>query len=295
MIYNEDAYYTGYFRNVRELGAIPALVFDTICGLIREDGIGSIANSTMMEFLGIRSKNTLTDAIGKLVEAGYIEKTTGNGRSNKCTYYLTEKGSKNAPFMKKKGVKICTERGQNLNEKGSKNAPLNEELNKELKESGGDTRAAVSPQLSTTTENFETMEDFILFWNLYPEARDFEYEKEACELAWGALQQSWRNNLVQQLQQGKRWRPVDKEHPERNNPLWYIRNYRGELVNAELPFYRQQSAKFGKWYNENIEAGRKMALLRYEGTLAYCLEQDVQTMTDAGAAFLSWITARRDD
>ena len=44
MIYNEDAYYTGYYRNVRALGAIPALVFDTICGLIRDNGIGEIAN-----------------------------------------------------------------------------------------------------------------------------------------------------------------------------------------------------------------------------------------------------------
>ena len=132
MIKNEDAYYHGYYRNVRALGAVPALVFDTICGLIREKGIGEIANSTLLEMLGIKSKNTLNDAIDKIIKVGYIEKRAGDGRGNKCIYYITEKGSKNAPFMNKKGVRIYTERGQNLTEKGSENDPINKELNKEL-------------------------------------------------------------------------------------------------------------------------------------------------------------------
>lgn len=291
MIYNEDAYYTGYFRNVRELGAIPALVFDTICGLIRETGIGEIANNTLMEFLGIKSKRTLIDAINKIVEAGYIEKKNGDGRGNKCIYYITEKGAENVPFMNEKGCRKYTKRVQILHEKGAENAPINKVLNKELKESGGVTHDAQHAPLSDTTpQNFEKMEDFNLFWSLYPDAAQWESEKENCERIWHAMSQDWRDNLVQQLQRGEMWRKRKND-----NPYWYLKNYNGETAPVELPFYRQQSAKFGKWYNENIEAGRKMALLRYEGTLAYCLEQDVPTMKEAGAAFLSWITARRDD
>ena len=156
MIKNKDAYYTGYYRNVRALGAVPALVFDTICGLIREKGIGEIANSTLLEMLGIKSKHTLNDAIDKIIEVGYIEKRAGDGRGNKCIYYITEKGSKNAPFMTKKGGKICTERGQNLHEKGAENAPINKELNKELNKNNLSSFEVHSPS------NDEREEDKIL-------------------------------------------------------------------------------------------------------------------------------------
>jgi DNA-binding transcriptional regulator GbsR (MarR family) len=153
MIYNEDAYYTGYYRNVRALGAIPALVFDTIAGLVREDGIGEIANSTLMEILGC-SKPTLLAAIEKLINAGMVEKKQGDGRGNKCIYYITEKGKENCPFMREKGSKIFTKRVKKFYEKGKEICPINKELNKELKESGDVARAAHEHTLSNTTTTF---------------------------------------------------------------------------------------------------------------------------------------------
>ena len=99
MIRNEDAYYTGYYRNVRTLGAIPALVFDTICGMLRDrDGIGSISDDTLMEMLGLKSKPNFRKIIADLIKAGYIEKESGKGRGNISIYYITEKGSQNHPY-----------------------------------------------------------------------------------------------------------------------------------------------------------------------------------------------------
>ena len=294
MIRNEDAYYTGYYRNVRELGAVPALVFDTICGLIRETGIGEIANSTLMEFLGIKSKRTLIDAINKIVEAGYIEKKNGDGRGNKCIYYITEKGVKNVPFMTEKGCRKYTKRVQILHEKGAENAPINKVLNKELKKSGGVTREAQHTPLSDTTPQiFEKgkniMEDFNEFWSLYPDADKWQNEKENCERVWHTLQQNWRDNLLQQLRQGQMWR-----RRENDNPYFYLRNYNGETVRAELPFHRQGTKEFAKWMDEQEKAGNQIAIMRYgdDGKLAYCLVADVEIMEAAGAKFLTIMQRR---
>lgn len=291
MIHNEDAYYTGYFRNVRELGAVPALVFDTICGLIRETGIGEIANSTLMEFLGIKSKRTLIDAINKIVEAGYIEKKNGDGRGNKCIYYITEKGAENVPFMVEKGCRKYTKRVQILHEKGAENAPINKVLNKELKESGGVTHDAQHAPLSTTTpQNFGNMDDFNEWWSLFTGDTEWQGEKENCERVWNTLQQSWRDNLVQMAKNGLRWR-----QRENDNPYWYLKNYNGETAQRELPYMRQGTLKFTRWLDEQERAGRKIAIMRYEGSLAYCLTSDVELMESAGAQFLSVMERRTSE
>ena len=114
MIYNEDTYYIGYHKNVRELGALPAVAFDTIAGLLREnDSDGAIANSTLADLLGI-SERGLRDIISKLIESGYIEKIGGNGRGNKTAYKLTKKGEDCSTFTPKKGGRLFRERGKKV-------------------------------------------------------------------------------------------------------------------------------------------------------------------------------------
>ena len=283
MIKNEDAYYTGYYRNVRDLGAIPALVFDTICGLIRDTGIGEIANSTLMELLGIKSKRTLIDAINKIIEAGYVEKKNGDGRGNKCIYYITEKGAENVPFMGEKGCRKYTKRVQILHEKGAENAPINKVLNKELnKESDGVLRETQNTSLSnTTTTNFENMKDFAEFWELFGAEREFAHEKENCEKVWSLMPENYKSNLLQQLRNGKRYR-VRKN----DNPYWYLQNYNGEQLPSEMPYMRHGTVKFDRWCNDAWKDGKKIALIMYEGSIAYCLMEDLPQMQSAGAEYL---------
>ena len=292
MIHNEDAYYTGYYRNVRALGAVPALVFDTICGLIRETGIGEIANSTLCDLLGITPQG-LIKVVRKLIETGYIDKSKGDGRGNKTVYMLTEKGKQSCPFIEKKGSTTFNKRVNDVSLKGKQRLTINKELKEEInKESSGVLREAQSPTPFTpTTQILENMEDFKLFWDLYPGDPEWSHEKESCERAWFAMQQSWRDNLVQQLQRGKRWRPLDKQHHERNNPLWYIQNYNGETVPVELPFLRQGSRRFSAWLEESQRNGRKIILMRYDtgdpnNTLAYCFSSDRTIMEAAGATYI---------
>ena len=151
MIYNEDAYYKGYYRNVRALKAVPALVFDTICGLLGDNTSGEIANGTLRDLLGV-SKQCILDAIDKIQVAGYIEYKNGKGCGNKSMFTITEKGLKNIPFIDKKRSKKETEKVQNLDEKGTEIRPINKELNKELKE-----------REETPTPAQVVMEDFLLF------------------------------------------------------------------------------------------------------------------------------------
>lgn len=287
MIYNEDAYYTGYARNVRTFGggskgAYTALVFDTIAGLIRDKGIGEIANNTLLDMLG-GSKPTLLAAIDLVIKCGYFEKRCGDGRGNKSIYYITEKGKENCPFMREKGSKIFTKRVKNFNEKGKEIYPLNKELNKELKESGGDTREAVSPTLSITTpQNFEEMEDFNLFWEKYPGEPEWSWRKEECENVWRYMSAEWRGKLVELAKAGKRYR-----ERENDDPFWYLRNYAGQEAPAELPFLRQGTQKFIKWQNDNISKGNRMCLIHFEGRVANCLYSDLETMVKAGAKVLN--------
>ena len=292
MIRNEDTYCIVPHKIVRELGACEAIVFSTIIGLLRKsDGIGEIGNSTLMDMCGINNKMSLFRYINKLIESGYIEKRSGDGRGNISIYYVTEKGNNLLPFSEKKGNKNIPERVTKIYEKGNNLLPINKGINKELKESDGDTREAQSPSLSTTTTFFEennfnnqnqnTMEDFNEFWSLYPGDPEWSHEKEACERAWYSMQQSWRDNLVQQLRQGKRWRKRDQD-----NPVFYIKNYNGEQPVGELPFVKQGTIIFGHWIDEAERNGKDVCVMRYNGSIVYCLADDKQQMLDAGAVFI---------
>lgn len=260
------------------MGAIQALVFDTICGLLRTNESGEIANGTIQEMLGVKSKNTITDAIKDLVAAGWIVRSKGNGSGNKSVYALTEKGSKNVPFMREKGVKNCAQRGQNLTEKGLKNAPLNKELNKELKE-----REVTPTPISNQNEKI-IMKDFETWWSKYPGDPEYSYDKENCEKVWSLMQPEWREKLVTMAERGIRWRTKQND-----KPIFYLRDYTGQDAQMELPFVRQGSKTFAKWI-EDHEHKDVICLFRYEGSLAYCLEDAKQMMIDAGAEFIrSWI------
>lgn len=271
MIYNEDTYYVGYHRNVRTLGAVPALVFDTICGLIKKKGIGEVSNSKLLEMLGIKSKSTLIDAINKVIAAGYLERRNGDGRGNKSIYYITEKGTKNIPFITEKGYKNLQERVQIFAEKGTEIAPIintaNNNINKKAEE--------------TPTPLNEEMEDFNLFWNLYPGDPDWSHEKENCERVWRLMNEDWRKRLIQQLQNGLRWRKK-----ENDNPIWYLRDYAGQDVKGQLPYVWNGSAQIAKWKN----AGEKVIVMMYqEGDrkgCIYCLSENRSVMEAAGAKYI---------
>lgn len=298
MIYNENAYYTGYYRNVRTLGAIPALVFDTIAGFIRDNGIGEITNSTICELLGITPFG-LRKIVKRLIDDGYLEKQSGAGRGNKCIYYITEKGKLCCPFMSlkretplplyepKRETRLplyMQEKGNVVAIKGQRGCPLNKELNTD--NSGGDTRYTRGTPPHTTTTTFENSEkkDFEEFWEKYPEAKLYPQEKEICQKEWDKMCPEWRENILQQLRNGQRWRPARGN--DGDNPIWYLRNYAGQDMRGELPFMRQGTMQFSEWLEDAERRGVKVSLTRYDGELAYCYTSDLPTMIASGAEFI---------
>ena len=291
MIKNEDTYCTVQHKIVRELGAWEAVVYGTIANLLRKtDGIGEVSNQTIMDMCGIK-RASFFRYISTLIESGYIEKRSGDGRGNISIYYITKKGLNLIPFSSKKGSQNETERVSKMNEKGLNLIPINKGENKEInKESGDDMHAsAQSHTLSTTPQNFKNMEDFNLWFELFTGGSEWQHEKENCERVWFGMTRQWRDNLVQMEQNGLRWRKR-----ENDNPYWYLKNYNGEVAQVELPYLRQGTGKFENWYNRNLASGTKMVLMRYREpgdrddapTLAYCLATDKQIMLDAGAGYL---------
>lgn len=291
MIKNEDTYCIIHHKIVRELGAWEAVVYGTIANLLRKtDGYGNVSNDTLINLIG-RDKKSIYRWIDRLVDAGYLDKVGGKGRGNISIYYITKKGGNMTPFKEEKRGQIDTEKGANMTEKGGEMPPINKGENKEInKESGDDMHAsAQSHTLSTTPQNFENMEDFNLWFELFTGGSEWQHEKENCERVWYGMTQQWRDNMVQMAQNGLRWRKRENE-----NPYWYLKNYNGEVAQVELPYLRQGTKEFENWYNGNLASGTKMVLMRYRKqgdrddapTLAYCLETDKQIMLDSGAEYL---------
>lgn len=292
MIKNEDTYCIIHHKIVRELGAWEAVVYGTIANLLRKtDGYGNVSNDTLINLIG-RDKKSIYRWIDRLVDAGYLDKVGGKGRGNISIYYITKKGGNMTPFKEEKRGQIDTEKGANMTEKGGEMPPLNKGKNKEInKESGDDMHAsAQSHALSNTTpQNFENMEDFNLWFELFTGGSEWQHEKENCERVWFSMTQQWRDNMVQMAQNGLRWRKRENE-----NPYWYLKNYNGEVAQVELPYLRQGTKEFENWYNGNLASGTKMVLMRYRKqgdrddapTLAYCLATDKQIMLDSGAEYL---------
>ena len=267
MIKNEDTYCIVQHKIVRELGAWEAVVYGTIVNLLRKtDGIGEVSNQTIMDLCGIGNKMSLFRYINKLIESGYIEKREGKGRGNISIYYITKKGNNLLPISEKKGNKNDTEKVTKMNEKGNNLLPINKGIIKEINK-GGETPTPI-------------MEDFEIFWKAFPGSPEFDYDKEKCEKVWSLMCEEWRAKLIAMAQNGLRWRTK-----ENDKPIFYLRDYAGQDAHVVLPFVRQGSKTFARFISDH-EGKDTICIFRYEGSLAYCLEDAKQQMIDAGAEFI---------
>ena len=262
MIYNEDTYYVGYHRNVRAMGAVTALVFDTIAGMVaNSDGI--ISNEGIAELLGVTEKY-VRGQIAALVQMGYIDKVAGNGRGKKTTYILTEKGEQNAPLYAQKG-------GTKPPKKGEQNDPLinnNKDNNRDL----------IRVRENTTAEKKEkinSMKDFNLFWSSFIVDADHENERDRCERVWQYMPDDKQQAILDELETGKK-------SIQTKSPYVYLYNWK-----EPLRFMRQGTKAFDKWAKENSDAGNRICMVRYDDHLAWCLAEDLPKMMDAGAELIN--------
>lgn len=254
MIYNEETYYIGYHKNVRELGALPAVAFDTIAGLLRPNGgIGDIANSTLCDLLGISDKG-LRNIISKLIEHGYLDKVQGNGRTNKTTYVLTKKGEQSSVFLAEKGGTNYKKRGNKVPLKGEQSTAINTELNKEYKEylssfevqspsndereeekilieenihkseiTQEDENAAVEAVKSLFAADEEkiapeTKSSFAEFWKLFaPDERQQCKYKVSLKYWNDEMPENWRAAAIELLRRGAR--------PNQDNPYFFLQHF----------------------------------------------------------------------
>ena len=259
MIYNEDTYYIGYHRNVRAMGAVTSLVFDTIAGMVaNSDGV--ISNDAIAELLGVTEKY-VREQIKRLCDMGYIDKLAGNGRGKKTTYVLTEKGEQNAPLYVQKG-------GTKRPLKGEQNAPLSQR--KEPKENNN----KVINKVLIKKENF-SMEDFLKFWNLFRVDPEHELERDRCENKWRHMEEDQRQSVIRELEDGRR-------NNSTKSPYVYLFNYK-----EPLRYIRQGTVGFEKWRTENLAAEKRMCLIKFDGRIANCLAEDLPKLIEAGAELIN--------
>ena len=243
MIYNEDTYCVLYHRTVREFGAVQAVVFNTIAGLIQA-GDGCISNETLCDLCGC-TEQYMRKILSALIDAEYIDKVSGNGRGKKTTYMLTEKGKQNAPlYAPKRGNKVIL-KGE------TKSTPIIKDINKENK--------------------LINMEDFLIFWNLFRVDQDHESERTRCEGYWRYMPEDKRQSIIRELEEGKRSNNT-------KSPYVYLYNY---II--PLRFMRAGTKAFDTWKQDNIDNGRRMCLIQYDNKAAYCLAEDLPQMLEAGA------------
>lgn len=280
MIYNEEAYYTGYARNVRTFGggskgAYTALVFDTIAGLIRDKGIGEVANKTLLDMLG-GTKPTLLAAIELIISTGYLERNTSCGRGNKCIYYITEKGKENCPFMADKRSKNFTEKVKNFNEKGKEILPINKVLNKEInKESSSFDGEPQKPKMEEEEKIFneeinkselekqalesvknlfadnksiskELRESFIEFWNLFGVSVEHKNKYKVALQEWADMPVNCRNAALELLRRGCK--------SGETNPYFFLQHFR------ETKFFLNEREQYDAY-----KSGRQLCCVRYKG------------------------------
>ena len=283
MIYNDDAYYTGFYRTVRELGAVPALVFNTIAGLLRaKNWYGEINNDTLCGLMGI-TVQYLRPIVKKLISEGYIEKVAGRGRGNISIYYITEKGKQNVPFYDQKRETNRIIKGKQIVSKRETNPTLSNIYNTELNTGGKNVYAGAPAPAPTTTP---TQEDFFKFWNLFCPDTSHDHDKENCYAVWQSMSEADRKMLLDDLRAGRRYKKTD-------NPYWYLKDWRAPL--PFVPFSKQGTPEFTQWYNDAHEAGKLLCIIRYpidpdrpleSSPLAYCLPEHKQIMLDAGAILI---------
>ena len=249
MIYNEDTYCVLYHRTVREIGAVQAVVFNTIAGLIQA-GDGCISNDTLCDLCGC-TEQYIRKILAALIDAGYIDKVAGNGRGKKTAYILTEKGKQNAPLYAPK-------RGNKVHQKGeTKCTPINKDINKDNK--------------------LINMEDFSKFFDMFKCDPEHENERERCERVWLYLPDDKKQAIFTDLEQ-----PRPRRSNNTNSPYVYLYNFK-----TPLPYMRQGTAKFTNWLMEHKQKGDRICMVRYDDHVAWCLADDLPTMIEAGAELIN--------
>jgi len=253
MIKNEDTYCTVQHKIVREIGACEAVVYGTIQGLLRKtDGYGGVSNQTIMDMCGMNRKS-LSRYIDKLIQAGYIEKVSGDGRGNISIYYISKKGDKMTTFSDEKGGQNDPKRGTNLPIKGDKMTPINKGIIKEINkgnslssfdgsneskeeedkifiEKENINNSVVSPEdeqkaledvknlfAQDEIEN-ETKSSFAEFWRLFkPDERQQCKYKVALKYWNEEMPENWRAAMIEMLRRGAR--------PNQDNPYFFLQHF----------------------------------------------------------------------
>lgn len=222
MIFKEDTYCTVPHKIVREIGAFEAIVFATIAGLLRKsDGIGEVSNQTLMEMCGINNKMSLFRYIGKIIQAGYIEKRSGDGRGNISIYYITEKGNNLLPFNNKKGNKNDIKRVTILNEKGNNLLPIYKDNNKDNNKGGEYARYAHMSPSPTPIKIEDNL--FLYFWSIYPYANSYPHEQEECYKYWQQKSEIEKDSIIAGIEQ--------KKFKSLKNPIFFLREFRLTIPN----------------------------------------------------------------
>ena len=249
MIKNEDTYCTVQHKIVRELGACEAVVYGTIQGLLRKtDGYGGVSNQTIMDMCGMNRKS-LSRYIDKLIQAGYIEKVSGDGRGNISIYYISKKGDKMTTFSKEKGGQNDPKRGTNLPIKGDKMTPINKGINKEINKEnslssfdGSKAAKEEEDKIFIEKENINNPEDeqkaledvknlfaqeeignetkssFAEFWKLFNPDEDQKCKYKVALSEWNRMDENWREAAIILFSRGAR--------TNERNPYFFLQHFR---------------------------------------------------------------------
>ena len=249
MIKNEDTYCTVQHKIVRELGACEAVVYGTIAGLLRKtDGYGGVSNQTIMDMCGMNRKS-LSRYIDKLIQAGYVEKVSGDGRGNIFIYYISKKGDKMTTFSEEKGGQNDPKRGTNLPIKGDKMTPINKGINKEINKEnslssfdGSKAAKEEEDKIFIEKENINNPEDeqkaledmknlfaqdeignetkssFAEFWKLFNPDEDQKCKYKVALSEWNRMEESWRAAAITLFSRGAR--------TNERNPYFFLQHFR---------------------------------------------------------------------
>ena len=249
MIKNEDTYCTVQHKIVRELGACEAVVYGTIQGLLRKtDGYGGVSNQTIMDMCRMNRKS-LSRYIDKLIQAGYIEKVSGDGRGNISIYYISKKGDKMTTFSEEKGGQNDQKRGTNLPIKGDKMTPINKGIIKEINKGnslssfdGSNESKEEEDKIFIEKENINNPEDekkaledvknlfaqdeignetkssFAEWWKLFNPDEDQKCKYKVALSEWNKMEENWRAAAITLFSRGAR--------TNERNPYFFLQHFR---------------------------------------------------------------------
>ena len=253
MLKNEDTYCIVQHKIVRELGAWEAVVYGTIANLLRKtDGIGEVSNQTIMDLCGVK-RASLFRYITSLIESGYIEKRSGDGRGNISIYYITKKGLNLSTLKQEKGSQNETERVSKKSIKGLNLSTINKGIIKEINkgnslssfdgsneskeeeeknfiEKENINNSIVSPEdeqkaledvknlfAQDEIEN-ETKSSFAEFWRLFKPDEDQKCKYKVALGEWNRMEENWRMAAITLFSRGAR--------TNERNPYFFLQHFR---------------------------------------------------------------------